>query len=113
MTGVNIHVATAIKAYEETGSSFHDILSWHLLHGVVMITPEFLCLGYYCQKSEIGKPLPLGEADTGFVSYMTGDMAGLKFVTSENLSNIAFERGFRHAKPAKVYPIARFLNLIN
>ena len=110
---VNPHIAKAIHDYKESGKDFHEVMSWHLLHGIVMTSPEFLCVGYFCDKSDLSSPLCLSESDTGFVSYMTGDMAGLKGVTPDGMTYIAFERGFRNCKPAKTYPIKKFLQLIN
>jgi hypothetical protein len=107
------HIEQAIEAFESLGENFNDVLKWHLALGVVMSTPEFLCLGYYCRDWDISTPLPLKEANCGFVTWFSGSMAGLKAVAGDGLDWIAFKRGFKNARPDQVYDISKFKQLIH
>lgn len=110
---VNPHITAAIAFYARTEQDFHAIVTWHLLHGVVMITPEFLCLGHYCRHDNLGLPLPIAEANTAFVTYFAGDMRGLKAIAGHGLEHIAFERGFRNERGRKIYSMEKFKHLIH
>jgi len=106
------HISRAVQSYDSKGENFHEVMIWHLVHGLVISCMEFLCIGYFCRKDELNKPLPKGEADTVFVSYMTGDMPTLRTMAPD-IQNIAFKRGFKNDNPAKIYPMERFKTLIN
>lgn len=110
---VNAHITEAIDIYRRNGRDFHEVMSWHLLHGVVMITPEFLCLGHYCRAETLSKALPLPVSDTTFVTYFAGDMRGLKAVAPEGIDFIAFERGFKNLRGLKVYSMEKFKHLLH
>lgn len=105
------HLQTAIAAYQSIGREFHDVLVWHLLHGLVLAFPAFLCLAHFCRRDDLATPLPHEQADTVFVTFMTGDMRALRAACPAGLDFIAFERGFQTDRPAKVYPMAKFQQL--
>ena len=109
---VNPHIKEAIGIYRRNGQDFQAVLSWHLLHGVVMITPEFICLAHYCREDNLVKPLPLPVANAVFVTYFAGDMRGLKAVSPDGIEFISFERGFRNERGRKVYSMEKFKHLI-
>jgi len=110
---INEHLRTAIRMHHGIGKDFHDVLSWHLLHGVVLLNPDFMCLGYYCRKDDLSTPVAEQQADTGFVTFMTGSMKALKDFAKPGMRHIAFMRGFKNSKAPKVYDIDRFKTLIN
>ncbi len=110
---VNRHITEAIDLYRRNGQDFQEVITWHLLHGVVMLTPEFICLGHYCREGDLTKPLPLTVADTTFVTYFAGDMRGLKAVAPEGIGFISFERGFRNERGRKIYSMEKFKHLIH
>ena len=110
---VNPLITAGIKTYHENGQDFQDVVSWHLLHGVVHITPEFVCFGHYCRHDNLGLPLPLADSDTAFVTYFAGDMRGLRTIAGHGLEFIAFERGFQNERGRKVYSMAKFKHLIH
>lgn len=110
---VNPHIATAVEAFERLGENFHNAMLWHIAHGIVLVSPEFLSVGYYCGKDDLGSPLPVEEADTVFVTFMTGSMTALKRVCPETIKFIAFKRGLKNDKGDQVYPIEKFKQLIN
>lgn len=110
---LNPHITTGISAFQHLGENFHEVMLWHLSHGVVMASPEFLCLGYYCQHDDLGTPCKLSESDTGFVTFMSGSMAALKGVVPDGMKYIAFKRAFKNTKPDKVYDLEKFKQLIH
>jgi hypothetical protein len=110
---VNPHIEKAVADYQSRGLDFHDVMSWHLLHGIVMITPEFLCIGYYCRQESAANPQPLADSDMVFVAYFAGDMRAQKAVAPEGIDFIMFERGFKNARGMQVYQMDKFKQLIN
>lgn len=109
----NPHIATAVDAFERLGENFHNAVLWHIMHGVVLISPEFLSVGYYCRRDEIGEPAHVDDADTIFVTFMTGSMSALKRVCPETIRFIAFKRGLKNGKGDQIYEIEKFKQLIN
>jgi hypothetical protein len=109
----NPHISEAIRTYQEIGRDFHEIMTWHLLHGIVMISPEFMCLGYYCQQESAANPQPLAESDTVFVTYFAGDMSAQKAIAPEGIDLIMFERNFKNVRGMQVYRMEKFKQLIN
>lgn len=106
------HITTAIRTYERQGEDFHDVMTWHLVHGLVMACMEFLCVGYFCRKDNIKTPVPKHGADTVFVSFMAGSMPDLKSM-APNIEHIAFKRGFKNTNPVRIYRMDRLKQLIN
>lgn len=94
--------------YEKAGEAFHDVLSWHLLHGLVLVMPAFLWLGYFCQRGDLSLPMPRELSDTIFITFMTGDMRAALESRPLGIDFLAFERIFKNSRFAKVYPIDKF-----
>lgn len=109
---VNPHLEKAIQLYGKNGKSFHEVLSWHLIHGFVMIDTDWLCMGYYCNKEDIHKPMKIEESDTGFVSFLSGCLERPKTLVRFGISNVAFMRWFKNQRPVSIYPLERFEKLI-
>jgi hypothetical protein len=109
---VNPHIKNAIQLHAKNGRDFHDVLTWHLLHGVVYSSPEFLCLGYYCMKDNLRVPRRKCGSDCGFVTFMSGSMAALRRFVADDVQNIAFERGFKNMRPARAYSLAKIESLL-
>lgn len=93
---LNPYIETAVTAFEEIGENFHNVMLWHVAHGIVLISPEFLTIGYYCGNDDTDHPLPVGDANTFFVTFTAGSVAALKRVTPENVRFVAFERGLKN-----------------
>lgn len=110
---LNPHIQIGIDAFHDLGENFHEVMLWHLSHGVVMASPEFLCFGYYCRSDDLGTPCPKGAADTGFVTFMSGDMSALKAVAPEGIKFIAFKRAWKNRRPDQIYDIEKFKKLIH
>jgi len=53
----NPHISRAIYDYRQIGKDFHEVMLWHLLHGLLMVTPDFLCIGYHCRDSDFATPV--------------------------------------------------------
>lgn len=107
------HIAIAVEAFERLGEDFHNAMLWHLANGIVLVSPEFLSVGYFCNKDDLGLPVPVDEADTVFVTFMTGSMSALKRVCPETIRFIAFKRGLKNDNGDKIYEIEKFKQLIN
>lgn len=110
---VNPHIKTAIEIYAAKGIDFHEIVTWHLLHGFVLSSPEFLCVGHYCQGCDITLALSLAESNMAFITFMAGSMSELKAFSPNGLKFIAFERFFKNNREIKAYEIGKFLTLIH
>jgi len=110
---LNPYIEKAVEAFEKLGEDFHNVMLWHISHGIVLISPEFLAIGYYCGQDDLGHPLPVEQADTVFVTFMAGDMTALKRVSPERIKYIAFKRGLKNAKDDKIYDIEKFKQLIH
>ena len=113
---INEHLKIAIRMHEDVEINFHDLMSWHLLHGVVIATADFLCLGYFCKKDALETPLPEDQADTGLIAYMGGNMKKLinleLFPWRPGIKHIAFSR-IKNDKPLTIYSMDRLKKLIN
>lgn len=109
---VNPHIERAIEQHRADGMEFHDLVSWHMLHGIVMVTPSFLLLGYYCRHDAPHLAKGIGESDCGYVTYMTGDPVAAAKMCGYGIDFIAFRRGFKNFKPSQVYPMDRVAKLL-
>ncbi len=106
------HITTAIDTYAKAGVKFHDVLVWHLMHGLVLALPAFLWIGYFCQRGDMASPSPFELSDTLFITFMTGDIRKASDSLPSGVEFIAFERGFKSSHPPKCYPMAKFQKLI-
>lgn len=113
MMTLNPYIQTAFESFEKLGESFHHVMLWHISHGLVLVSPEFLAIGYYCAKSDTGTPVQVAEADTVFVTFMAGDMNALKRVSPGGIQYICFKRGMKNHKGDQIYDIEKFKTLIH
>ena len=109
---VNRHIQRAIEQHRNDGVDFHDVVSWHLLHGVAMFHPDFIVLGYYCRHDEPLKPRDIKESDCGYVTYLAGNMKAAMKVSGDGIEFIGFRRGYKNLRPSQVYPMNRVAALI-
>ena len=87
---MNQHLEHAIRIYDNRGEQFANLLSWHSLHGVVVIDADCVFLAYWCDHTDLMQPVSRGDASTVFVSYFSGDWRGLGRYA--DVEFIAYER---------------------
>ena len=109
---INKHIQTAIDQHRDDGMDFHDLVTWHMLHGVAMFHPDFVLLGYYCRHDEPHLVRNKKESDCGFITYIAGDPLAVFKLAGQGIDFISFRRGFKNFKPSQTYPLKRFAKLL-
>lgn len=102
----NEHIKTAIGLYATPHKSFHSVLSWHVLHGLVVVDSDHFFLGYFCRRDDVARPRLRCEADTLFVSYFGGNLR--RAIPPTDMPWIAWQRSFKGIDYVRTWSADRF-----
>lgn len=102
---MNQHLAKAIEIY---GEDLQQLLAWHLCHGIVVSSHEYLAFGFYSDIEQPEQAVEPHHADTLFVTFSTGNMQKALQQFIDRFDYIAFQRSFKGDNRIGVYDIQKF-----
>ena len=102
---MNQHLAKAIEIY---GKDLQQLLAWHLCHGIVVSSHEYLAFGFYSDTEQPEQAVEPHHANTLFVTFSTGDMRKALEQFIDRFDYIAFQRSFKGDNCIRVYNIQKF-----
>ena len=102
---MNEHLAKAIETYEQQSINFHELLTWHLCHGLVVCDMDCFSIGFSCFKEEPLKPVEVTSGDTLFVTFTTGNMRSALEKYIQSFEFIAFQRSFKGSNRVRISDI--------
>ena len=105
---MNKHLTTAIATYEQECIDFQQLLTWHLCHGIVVCDMDCFAMGFSVFRENPTQAVNVGNGDTLFVTFSTGDMRGALSKYIQNYDFIAFQRSFKGSDRVRVNDIYKF-----
>ena len=102
---MNQHLAKTIEIY---GEDLQQLLAWHLCHGIVVCDSDCFAIGFESQYNKPAEAVELGQGNTLFVKFYTGNMqSGLaKYI--QDYQFISFNRDFKKEGDLKLYDMYKF-----
>lgn len=107
---MNQFLGIAIDKYQSNGVDFHQLLSWHLCHGVVLCDDRSFLLCYGSNSSNPDVAVQLDEADTFFCTFCAGDMRHAFELFYRRFKYVAFQREFDGSPRIRLYDSAKFMS---
>lgn len=93
----------AIETYQKHGIDFHNLLSWHLCHGIVLSCDDVFLIGYGSKHEKPEEAVQLAEADTFFCTFCAGSMRFAWSLFHKSFKYAAFQREFDGSPRIRVY----------
>lgn len=107
---MNKFLEQAIDKYQENGVDFHQLLSWHLCHGVVLSDNEAFLLCYGSKHDNPEDAVPMDQADTFFCTFCAGNMRHAFELFYRRFKYVAFQREFDDSPRIRLFDSQKFMS---
>jgi hypothetical protein len=92
---LNPYLQKANDDYTQAGVDFQGLLSWHLMHGVVVCNSTGFGIGFHADSESAFKAVEYAHSDTLFAVYFAGDFLSACHALAGLYEYIAWQRSFK------------------